>query len=169
MPSTTSPVYRFGPVVTKRSSRVTSPTPTTQHAGGVGVERAGVADPSLAEPAPQHADDVVAGDAGRLVDDRQTVDGRRPTAGHAASACGRSVGDRRGGCRSMRSAALDHLVGPEVEDRRLLGRHLAADRRLEAPAVLVEHLEDLVVAVLAVERVEEHDRPVDLVVDVDRR
>ena len=85
-----------------------------EHAGGAGVERPGVADATLAEAPPQHADDVVAGDAGRLVDDGQAVDGRRAAAGHrsGAVAAGRAgaigpqdVLDALGGA--------DHVVGAE--------------------------------------------------------
>ena len=53
-----------------------------EHAGGARVERAGVADAALAEAAPQHADDVVAGHARRLVDDRHAVDRRRSAPRH---------------------------------------------------------------------------------------
>ena len=56
-----------------------------EHAGGAGVERAGVADAPLTEPAAQHADHVVAGDTGRLVDHDETVDARRPAPGHQPS------------------------------------------------------------------------------------
>ena len=61
----------------------------------------------------------------------------------------------------------DHVVGPELEDRRLLGPDLAGDRRLQAHPVLAEGVDDVAVAVLTGERVEEDDRPVELRVDVD--
>jgi hypothetical protein len=67
-----------------------------EHTGGARVERPGVADAALAEAPAQHADDVVAGDAGRFVDDGQPVDGRRAAPGHYS---GRSA-------RSLRSARM---------------------------------------------------------------
>ena len=82
------------------------PTPTTSTPVALGVERAGVADAALAEAPPQHADDVVAGDAGRLVDDGQPVDGRRASPRHRSGGVAGRV--RRGRSRrmsSMRSAA----------------------------------------------------------------
>src|SRR6266850_1063623 len=51
-----------------------------QDPGGVRVERAGVADPSDAEPAPDDRDDVEGGRAGALVDDEDT--GARGLARH---------------------------------------------------------------------------------------
>ena len=121
-----------------------------EHPGGAGVERPGVADAALAEAAAQHADDVVAGDAGRLVDDGQAVDGRRAAPGHCS---GRVAAVGAVGAEDVLDAlgGADHVVGPEHEDRRLLRAHLAVDRRLDAPAVLLEHLEERGVAVLALE------------------
>ena len=63
----------------------------------------------------------------------------------------------------------DHVIGPEVEHGRLLRPDLPVDRRLHPSAVLLEHLDDRVVTRLARQRVEEDDRPVQLVVDVDAR
>ena len=48
--------------------------PDEEHAGRVGVERAGMTDPALAGRAAELGDDVVARPAGGLVDDEQPVD-----------------------------------------------------------------------------------------------
>ena len=85
MPSTTSPVYRLRPSVDEPQQAGDVADADHQHAGGAGVERAGVADAPLTEPAAQHADDVVAGDAGRLVDHDEAVDARRPAPRHQPS------------------------------------------------------------------------------------
>ena len=63
----------------------------------------------------------------------------------------------------------DHVVGPEVEHRRLLRPDLPVDRRLHPSTVLLEHLDDRFVAGLARQRVEVDDGTVELVVDVDVR
>ena len=94
------------------------------------VERAGVADAPLAEASPEHADDVVAGDTGRLVDDGQAVHGRRPTTGHAAPRPLARSRTRRIAVRAARAiraiaaddvldplGGTDDVVGTEVEDR----------------------------------------------------
>ena len=69
--------------------------------------------------------------------------GRGPSAGAAEPSPGqRSAGRSARRMSSMRSAATDHVVGTELQDRRLLGLDLAVDRCLHPPAVLVEHLDD---------------------------
>ena len=117
------------------------PTPTTSTPGRAGVERAGVADAPLAEAAAQQADDVVARHAGRLVDDGEAVHGRRAGAGPRRSA---AVGRDRSRAQDVVDAlgGADDVVRAEVQDRRLLGLDLPVDRRLDAPAVALEGLED---------------------------
>ena len=51
-----------------------------ENAGGPGVERAGMADAALLETAAELTDDVVTGDARRLVHDGHAVDRRRVAA-----------------------------------------------------------------------------------------
>ena len=163
-----------GRSVRKRSSRVTDADADEQHAGGVGVERAGVADAALAEaPAAAAATTSwLVTPAGLSTTSRPWTAGglrrasvalrRRPAS--ASPSCGAS----RRIC-SMRSARADDLVGAELQHRRLAGVDLAADRRLQPdPAVPPKRLEDLGVAGLAGQRVEVDDGPVQVGVDVDR-
>ena len=101
--------------------------PDDQHAGGAGVEGAGVADAALAQTTAQHADDVVAGDAGRLVDDRDPVHTRRTPTSHRGVV--RSRRRRRGRRprsrreRPRRPVASSHR--PERSARRMLSMRSA--------------------------------------------
>ena len=131
-----------------------------EHAGGVGVEGAGVADPALAEDPPAAGHHVVAGHPGRLVDHRQAVDHESgpPGAGPVASAgagprrhrrpAGREVarGCPRSGCRLTRrvggEAQLRGPLHPDLAGRSPPGggsaprpapRLLVAERRQRGP------------------------------------
>ena len=165
-PSTTSPVYRFQPSPTKRIRRVTSPTPTTSTPVALGSSVP--AWPIRRSPRRRRSMPTTSWlvtPAGlSTIDSPWTVGGRRAPPSRRRRAAVGAIGaqdvlDALGGA--------DDVVGPEVEDRRLLRPHLAVDRRLDAPPVLLEDLADRRVAVLAVERVEVDDGPVHLVVDVD--
>ena len=81
-PSTTSPMYPLLGLLDEPQQPRRLADGDHEHAGGVGIERAGVADLAFAETPAEHADDVVARDAGGLVDDRHPVRRRRLTAGH---------------------------------------------------------------------------------------
>ena len=72
--------------------------PDEQHAGGVGVERARVADPALPVDLAQLGDDVVRRAAGRLVDDDEAVSHHRRTRRLSSS----RDGQRRRGCSRRR-------------------------------------------------------------------
>ena len=104
-----------------------------------------MADLPLAEAATQHADHVVTGDPGRLVDHRQTVvfgGLRRAICRWSASTCPigarrrRLIDDRAVGQRVLvvedaldALGGADGLVGLEREDGRLLRPHLPSDGR----------------------------------------
>ena len=62
------------PTIRNCASRVARPTHQRQHAGGHRIQRAGVADPALAERAPRHRPPCRARWALRLVDDEHAVD-----------------------------------------------------------------------------------------------
>ena len=68
----------------------------------------------------------------------------------------------------MRSAARITWSGRKSRIGVFLARICLLIDALQAPAVIAERHEDPLVALGAGERVEEHDRPVELVVDVDR-
>ena len=138
--------------------------PDDEHPSRAGVERAGVADAAL----PKRRRSMPT--TSWLV---------TPAGLSTTPARGRSAG---GGAPPLRSVVAvsaddlldplrgpDHVVWAEDQHGRLLGADLVVDRRLDAAAVLLEHLEQRGVAVLALEVVEVDDRPVELVVDVDRR
>ncbi len=140
-----------------------------EHAGGVGVERAGVADLALVEPPAQHAHDVVAGDAGRLVDDAHSVRRRRLTPRHRSRAVARCRLRSSRRMSSIRSADRNATSGRKSRIGVFLARiWLAIDacRRIRWSA---ERVDDLGVAFLAGQRVEVDVGPVELVVDLDAR
>ena len=133
-----------------------------QHAGGVGVERAGVADLAGAEHAAGLGHHVVARPAGRLVDDRQPVRAGRPSLRHQSSLwISRRTSSRRAAPRPTAS-------GLKTQLGRALHAGLAADGALQGVAVLAERLEHLLVVVLAAEGVVVHGGVAEVALAVDR-
>ena len=94
-----------------------------EHAGGTGIERAGVADAPLIEPAAQLGDDVVTRDPGRFVDDRHAVHRRRPPPSHRA----------RPSCLSVWKSSSDSSEEAPADERPgaacVAGRTLTIGRR----------------------------------------
>ena len=140
------------------------PDAEQQHAGGVGVEGAGVADLAGAEQAPALGHDVVAGPAGRLVDHHQAVGPGvgpprpiRASGSQVGSGVGRSDSTGGTGGSSLQApqdlldalGVAQHAVGLEAQLGGALERGLAADGALEALAQVGEGLGDLLVGVVA--------------------
>ena len=134
-----------------------------QHAGGVGVERAGVADLAGAEHAAGLGDDVVARPAGLLVDDRQPVRaaGRAFATATSSSWIWRRTSSRRAAPRPT-SSGLKSSSGVRFTRA---WRPMAPWRRV---AVLAERLEHLLVVVLAAEGVVVHGGVAEVALAVDR-
>ena len=111
-----------------------------EHAGGVGVEGAGVADLAGAEVAAGLGHHVVAGPARGLVDDDEAVGTRRPRAAAAhpvararARARGRAAARGQPAEEVLDPAgAADDVVGPEHQLGRALHPGLVADGRAQA-------------------------------------
>ena len=96
-PSRNVPTYRLGIRWTYSISRVAVADADHQHAGGQGVERAGVARLGRPRQSLHHIDGLARGHAGRLVQIQES-------AGRHGGHCRRCTGRRRGIARSPQSS-----------------------------------------------------------------
>ena len=150
-----------------------------QHAGGVGIEGAAVADLAGAQHPPGPGHHVVAGPPGGLVDNRNAV--RR----HAVLAARRPVATPSGGIRTAGPASVSGQPCPDVQQafdpRRRAQSGVGAEHQLggatqpglvahgapQPAGVLLEGLDDVGVVLLGVvQRREPHHRPVQVPVHV---
>lgn len=135
-----------------------------QHSCRPGVEGAGMTDTSFTETSTQHRDHIVAGDTGRFVHNADPVHGGRPASRH------RSV------CFPPPVIAQDFIdalsstksiIGSKIQNRRLLCPNLARDRRLQSHTMFIECLDDGVVPIWTLKRVEIDVRAIQLIIHVD--
>jgi len=121
-------------------------------------------DTSFAETSTQHRDHIVAGDTGRFVHDADPVHGGRPASRHGSirfppPVVTQDLIDAFGSTKS--------IIGSKIQDGRLLCSNLARNRRLQSHTMFIEYLDDGVVPIGALKRVEIDVRAIQLIVHVD--
>ena len=162
------PCSVFGSAVRKRSRRVARPDADEQHAGRVGIERAGVADPPLAEHRRRVATTSCVVQPAGLSTTREAVRHRRRRLVRSSSGSSATRRSARGGSRrcarpcARRCRARTSSIGVRLQ------ACLPADRGLQRDAVLAERLEHLGVASPPRGGVEADDGAAEVGVDVDR-